>query len=534
MLNRNEHKPITFEDKINVAKFNERLSEIGLLSADGYSDYHIWDYKPPKARGQQPIYYICRAARGVCPVCGTPYAADAIEASTESTIQHYRKIKKCGKVCFEPVTLQLLRNRWRCYSCYRKTKKYNARWDDNSSLVASGEGLSKKCKEFIQIQSLRMEHKKLAEIFCVSEELIKKLFLSEVKKFDCERAWDAISTLGIYTVTLNIQGKTQPYCLCSNEKDAKLIELFPWSSKTSANEFLGHLQKEHISRVLVSVDSKAYSFARTNFPFSTILVDGIDVKSRLLKGLDEVKQEPENAESPEFPYLRRHWKDLDHSEPLDNSTKTAQAISHLRKSFPRIDYAYALKESGYKIYRIKQHQFKAVNDWINLDKHELRPFLTLQREMKARQCEVVDFAEKYAREDRAQYERLLNAAKSPMRTYYQSENKIVISDKSIRAAKFNTIRGKMLYGTAIIYNAAYKEYENGFLYDATYFDNELVDCIYESQENGQGKITLDNFGIPLNAYPALLDNMRKNEEKIIECSSLVRVQQTVTIKVDNN
>lgn len=134
MLNRNEHKPITFEDKINVAKFNERLSEIGLLSADGYSDYHIWDYKPPKARGQQPIYYICRAARGVCPVCGTPYAADAIEASTESTIQHYRKIKKCGKVCFEPVTLQLLRNRWRCYSCYRKTKKYNARWDDNSSV----------------------------------------------------------------------------------------------------------------------------------------------------------------------------------------------------------------------------------------------------------------------------------------------------------------------------------------------------------------------------------------------------------------
>ena len=113
-----------------------------------------------------------------------------------------------------------------------------------------------------------------------------------------------------------------------------LIELFAYEDKEAAANFLSKLKnKQNIQRVFISIDSAAFNFAKTNFPIKTIMVDRLDVRKRLLNGLETVKKG--NDDSQDFPILRRHWKLLKNvEEAIPANSKDYVFLKEVLNAFP--------------------------------------------------------------------------------------------------------------------------------------------------------------------------------------------------------
>ena len=110
--------------------------------------------------------------------------------------------------------------------------------------------LTLQVKEHLGQQAMHMEINTLAEIFDISPHTVDKCFDKAVDKYDKERDWDNISTLGLYTITLNVQGQQADCCLCANVDTEKLIEFFPYEDTKAAEAFLSKLKnKQNIQRV---------------------------------------------------------------------------------------------------------------------------------------------------------------------------------------------------------------------------------------------------------------------------------------------
>lgn len=498
----------------DTAKYNARLKEIDLPD-----DYAIYGYEPSSGR-KPAAYWVCKQSVGECPECGTPYLEDAIASVSESKLTHYCRVEiphEGRKPTYEihPATLYLRRIRWLCYNCYSEQKTYNARMQDDSKLVdKEDKKLTLQVKEHLGQQAMHMEINTLAEIFDISPHTVDKCFDKAVDKYDKERDWDNISTLGLYTITLNVQGQQADCCLCANVDTEKLIEFFPYEDTKAAEAFLSKLKnKQNIQRVFTSIDSAAFDFAKTNFPIETIMVDRLDVRKRLLNGLETVKKG--NDDSKNYPLLRRNWTLLDNDdEAIPTNSKDYILLKKVLDAFPRIGVAYWLKEAGMDIYRKLAGQCKLVNDWILSDKHNILPYEQLQQCMTQAKEPVVRFAEQYNGVDRSRYEKAILAAEKPLMNCAKSNEKSK-SARWSRAASFKKIRARVLYGAAMMANyfAAQepngKSHEECAIHGVMYFTT--VDRIITAKINIPAvetdvapEIYLHNFGIPLSIYPNLL------------------------------
>lgn len=498
----------------DTAKYNARLKEIDLPD-----DYAIYGYEPSSGR-KPAAYWVCKQSVGECPECGTPYLEDAIASVSESKLTHYCRVEiphEGRKPNYEihPATLYLRRIRWLCYNCYSEQKTYNARMQDDSKLVdKEDKKLTLQVKEHLGQQAMHMEINTLAEIFDISPHTVDKCFDKAVDKYDKERDWDNISTLGLYTITLNVQGQQADCCLCANVDTEKLIEFFPYEDTKAAEAFLSKLKnKQNIQRVFTSIDSAAFDFAKTNFPIETIMVDRLDVRKRLLNGLETVKKG--NDDSKNYPLLRRNWTLLDNDdEAIPTNSKDYILLKKVLDAFPRIGVAYWLKEAGMDIYRKLAGQCKLVNDWILSDKHNILPYEQLQQCMTQAKEPVVRFAEQYNGVDRSRYEKAILAAEKPLMNCAKSNEKSK-SARWSRAASFKKIRARVLYGAAMMANyfAAQepneKSHEEYAIHKEMYFTT--VDRITTAKINTPAvetdvapEIYLHNFGIPLSIYPNLL------------------------------
>lgn len=498
----------------DTAKYNARLKEIDLPD-----DYAIYGYEPSSGR-KPAAYWVCKQSVGECPECGTPYLEDAIASVSESKLTHYCRVEiphEGRKPTYEihPATLYLRRIRWLCYNCYSEQKTYNARMQDDSKLVdKEDKKLTLQVKEHLGQQAMHMEINTLAEIFDISPHTVDKCFDKAVDKYDKERDWDNISTLGLYTITLNVQGQQADCCLCANVDTEKLIEFFPYEDTKAAEAFLSKLKnKQNIQRVFTSIDSAAFDFAKTNFPIETIMVDRLDVRKRLLNGLETVKKG--NDDSKNYPLLRRNWTLLDNDdEAIPTNSKDYILLKKVLDAFPRIGVAYWLKEAGMDIYRKLAGQCKLVNDWILSDKHNILPYEQLQQCMTQAKEPVVRFAEQYNGVDRSRYEKAILAAEKPLMNCAKSNEKSK-SARWSRAASFKKIRARVLYGAAMMANyfAAQeqneKSHEEYAIHKGMYFTT--VDRITTAKINTPAvetdvapEIYLHNFGIPLSIYPNLL------------------------------
>ena len=498
----------------DTAKYNARLKEIDL--PDGYA---VYGYEPSKG-GIPAAYWVCKQGVGKCPECHKPYLEDAIASVSESKLTHYCRVEiphEGRKPTYEihPATLYLRRIRWLCYNCYSEQKTYNARMQDDSKLVdKEDKKLTLQVKEHLGQQAMHMEISTLAEIFDVSPHTVDKCFDKAVDKYDKERDWDNISTLGLYTITLNVQGQQADCCLCANVDTEKLIEFFPYEDTKAAKAFLSKLKnKQNIQRVFTSIDSAAFDFAKTNFPVETIMVDRLDVRKRLLNGLETVKKG--NDDSKNYPLLRRNWTLLDNDdEAIPTNSKDYILLKKVLDAFPRIGVAYGLKEAGMDIYRKLAGQCKLVNDWILSDKHNILPYEQLQQYMTQAKEPVVRFAEQYNGVDRSRYEKAILAAEKPLMDCVKSNEKSK-SARWSRAASFKKIRARVLYGAAMMANyfAAQepneKSHEEYAIHKGMYFTT--VDRITTANINTPAvktdvvpEIYLHNFGIPLSIYPNLL------------------------------
>lgn len=498
----------------DTAKYNARLKEIDLPD-----DYAIYGYEPSSGR-KPAAYWVCKQSVGECPECGTPYLEDAIASVSESKLTHYCRVEiphEGRKPTYEihPATLYLRRIRWLCYNCYSEQKTYNARMQDDSKLVdKEDKKLTLQVKEHLGQQAMHMEINTLAEIFDISPHTVDKCFDKAVDKYDKERDWDNISTLGLYTITLNVQGQQADCCLCANVDTEKLIEFFPYEDTKAAEAFLSKLKnKQNIQRVFTSIDSAAFDFAKTNFPIETIMVDRLDVRKRLLNGLETVKKG--NDDSKNYPLLRRNWTLLDNDdEAIPTNSKDYILLKKVLDAFPRIGVAYWLKEAGMDIYRKLAGQCKLVNDWILSDKHNILPYEQLQQCMTQAKEPVVRFAEQYNGVDRSRYEKAILAAEKPLMNSAKSNEKSK-SARWSRAASFKKIRARVLYGAAMMANyfAAQepneKSHEEYAIHKEMYFTT--VDRITTAKINTPAvetdvapEIYLHNFGIPLSIYPNLL------------------------------
>ena len=498
----------------DTAKYNARLKEIDLPD-----DYAVYGYEPSKG-GIPAAYWVCKQSVGKCPECHTRYLENAIASVSESKLTHYCRVEiphKGRKPTYEihPATLYLRRIRWLCYNCYSKQKTYNARMQDDSKLVdKEDKKLTLQVKEHLGQQAMHMEINTLAEIFDISPHTVDKCFDKAVDKYDKERDWDNISTLGLYTITLNVQGQQADCCLCANMDTEKLIEFFPYEDTKAAEAFLSKLKnKQNIQRVFTSIDSAAFDFAKTNFPIETIMVDRLDVRKRLLNGLETVKKS--NDDSKNYPLLRRNWTLLDNDdEAIPTNSKDYILLKKVLDAFPRIGVAYWLKEAGMDIYRKLAGQCKLVNDWILSDKHNILPYEQLQQCMTQAKEPVVRFAEQYNGVDRSRYEKAILAAEKPLMSCAKS-NKKSKSARWSRAASFKKIRARVLYGAAMMANyfAAQepneKSHEEYAIHKEMYFTT--VDRITTAKINTPAvetdvalEIYLHNFGIPLSIYPNLL------------------------------
>lgn len=498
----------------DTAKYNARLKEIDLPD-----DYAIYGYEPSSGR-KPAAYWVCKQSVGECPECGTPYLEDAIASVSESKLTHYCRVEiphEGRKPTYEihPATLYLRRIRWLCYNCYSEQKTYNARMQDDSKLVdKEDKKLTLQVKEHLGQQAMHMKINTLAEIFDISPHTVDKCFDKAVDKYDKERDWDNISTLGLYTITLNVQGQQADCCLCANVDTEKLIEFFPYEDTKAAEAFLSKLKnKQNIQRVFTSIDSAAFDFAKTNFPIETIMVDRLDVRKRLLNGLETVKKG--NDDSKNYPLLRRNWTLLDNDdEAIPTNSKDYILLKKVLDVFPRIGVAYWLKEAGMDIYRKLAGQCKLVNDWILSDKHNILPYEQLQQCMTQAKEPVVRFAEQYNGVDRSRYEKAILAAEKPLMNCAKSNEKSK-SARWSRAASFKKIRARVLYGAAMMANyfAAQepneKSHEEYAIHKEMYFTT--VGRITTANINTPAvktdvvpEIYLHNFGIPLSIYPNLL------------------------------
>ena len=407
----------------DTAKYNARLKEIDLPD-----DYAVYGYEPSKG-GIPAAYWVCKQSVGKCPECHTRYLENAIASVSESKLTHYCRVEiphEGRKPTYEihPATLYLRRIRWLCYNCYSKQKTYNARMQDDSKLVdKEDKKLTLQVKEHLGQQAMHMEINTLAEIFDISPHTVDKCFDKAVDKYDKERDWDNISTLGLYTITLNVQGQQADCCLCANVDTEKLIEFFLYEDTKAAEAFLSKLKnKQNIQRVFTSIDSAAFDFAKTNFPIETIMVDRLNVRKRLLNGLETVKKG--NDDSKNYPLLRRNWTLLDNDdEAIPTNSKDYILLKKVLDAFPRIGVAYWLKEAGMDIYRKLAGQCKLVNDWILSDKHNILPYEQLQQCMTQAKEPLVRFAEQYNGVDRSRYEKAILAAEKPLMNCAKSNEK---------------------------------------------------------------------------------------------------------------
>lgn len=498
----------------DTAKYNARLKEIDLPD-----DYAVYGYEPSKG-GIPAAYWVCKQGVGQCPECHKPYLEDAIASVSESKLTHYCRVEiphEGRKPTYEihPATLYLRRIRWLCYNCYSEQKTYNARMQDDSKLVdKEDKKLTLQVKEHLGQQAMHMEINTLAEIFDISPHTVDKCFDKAVDKYDKERDWDNISTLGLYTITLNVQGQQADCCLCANVDTEKLIEFFPYEDTKAAKAFLSKLKnKQNIQRVFTSIDSAAFNFAKTNFPIETIMVDRLDVRKRLLNGLETVKKG--NDDSKNYPLLRRNWTLLDNDdEAIPTNSKDYILLKKVLDAFPRIGVAYGLKEAGMDIYRKTTGQCKLVNDWISSDKYNILRYEQLEQYMIQAQEPVVRFAVQYNGVDRGRYEKAILAAEKPLMDCVKSNEKSK-SARWSRAASFKKIRARVLYGAAMMANyfAAQepneKSHEEYAIHKGMYFTT--VDRITTAKINTPAlktdavpEIYLHNFGIPLSIYPNLL------------------------------
>ena len=511
MATASKYSPKSFAEKVKIARYNTRLKEIGLLPMDGTPEYHIWNYEEA-TNGRVARYSICRSEVGRCPVCGAPYAIDAVAEEKEVELTHYRQYTdRMGKVQFEPVALILTRNRWKCLSCYDKIKKYNARWDNNTSLVEGHDRITIACKKLIAEQSLRMEQKALADIFGISEDKVKSLMMSEIQRLDALRYWDNIGVLGLYSITLGTKDKTT-YCLCTDVEKETFVEFFSWADDKASKAFLKCLvKKTDIKQVLTSIDATAVDFAKSNFPDAEILVDQVDVKERLLDALhcirhDEILRLPE----PIRKQLQVFWPSLDKDERLLPGGKDMLNVRRVKSHAPNIGLAYDLKESGYEIYRQSTGQAQLVEDWVNADKHGFQAFETLENQMRAEKQPVIDFAVQNYGADRSLYEASLKKVREPVWNYLQLEfsDAAKRSAKGSRAVSAATMRGKILYGAAAYYNQEQKMTQKAShsLSDAIGVMDKMS-VIYDATRTVRQKATPQNFGIPLSFLPMALERL---------------------------
>lgn len=498
----------------DTAKYNARLRELDL--PDGYA---VYDYE--RAKGGQPAaYWVCKQGIGKCPDCGAPYKVDAIASVMESKLTHYCRVAiphEGKKPTYEiaPATIYLRRIRWRCYSCYSKRGTYNAKMQDDSHLVDKADKkLTLQLKKYLGQQAMRIEANALAEIFDISPHTVKRCFDKALAEYDAKRDWDNISTLGLYTIELNVQGQQTNFCLCADVDAESLIELFPYEDTKAVANFLNSLKnKQNIRRVITSIDGAAYNFAKTNFPGVSIMVDRLDVRKRLLNGLESVKKG--NDSSPDFPKLRRNWKLLDNVEKaIPANSKDYDFLTDVLMAFPRVGAAYWLKEAGMDIYRKPTGQSKLVNDWILSDKCNILPYEQLEQCMIQAQEPVVRFAEQYNGVDRSRYEEAVLAAEPPLINYIG----LTGTSKSAlwsRAASLQTIRAHTLYGAAMMANyfaAQERDEESHYEYKVS---KAMCFMTLSSQTTASSntavvetdtvpEICLHNFRIPLSVYPTLL------------------------------
>lgn len=491
----------------DTAKYNARLKEIDLPD-----DYAIYGYEPSSGR-KPAAYWVCKQSVGECPECGTPYLEDAIASVSESKLTHYCRVAiphEGEKPTYDihPATLYLRRIRWMCYNCYSKLKTYNAKMQDDSQLVDEKDRkLTLQLKKYLGQQAMHMEINTLAEIFDISPHTVKKCFDKALAEYEKRRNWDDISTLGLYTVTLNVQGQQTNFCLCADVDTESLIELFAYEDKEAAANFLSKLKnKQNIQRVFISIDSAAFNFAKTNFPIKTIMVDRLDVRKRLLNGLETVKKG--NDDSQDFPILRRHWKLLKNvEEAIPANSKDYVFLKEVLNAFPHVGDAYWLKEAGMDIYRKTTGQCKLVSDWISSDKYNILPYEQLEQYMIQAQEPVVRFAVQYNGVDRSRYEKAILEAESPLINYVG----LTSASKSAlwsRAASFKIIRARVLYGAAMMANyfAAQepneKSHEEYAIHEAMCFATKTFKTIAKINEpvveaETTQEIYLHNFKIPL-------------------------------------
>ena len=499
----------------DTAKYTARLKEIDLPD-----DYAIYGYEPSSGR-KPAAYWVCKQSIGECPECGTPYLEDAIASVSESKLTHYCRVAiphEGEKPTYDihPATLYLRRIRWMCYNCYSKLKTYNAKMQDDSQLVDEKDRkLTLQLKKYLGQQAMHMEINTLAEIFDISPHTVKNCFDKALAEYEKRRNWDDISTLGLYTVTLNVQGQQTNFCLCADVDTESLIELFAYEDKEAAANFLSKLKnKQNIQHVFISIDSAAFNFAKTNFPIKTIMVDRLDVRKRLLNGLETVKKG--NDDSQDFPILRRHWKLLKNvEEAIPANSKDYVFLKEVLNAFPHVGDAYWLKEAGMDIYRKTTGQCKLVNDWISSDKYNILPYEQLEQYMIQAQEPVVRFAVQYNGVDRNRYEKAILEAESPLINYVG----LTGASKSAlwsRAASFKMIRARVLYGAAMMANyfAAQepneKSHEEYAIHEAMCFATETFKTIAKIntpavKTEAVPEIYLHNFRIPLSIYPTLLN-----------------------------
>lgn len=494
----------------DYVQYKARTKELALPN-----DYKVYHYEP--ATGDQTAaYWVGKCTVDKCPVCGTPYPSKAAAELAESKLTHYIMVERDGgRPEISPVTIYLRRIRWRCYECYKERGTYNASMQDDSKITDGNGKTTIQLNAFLGKQAMHIAAKPLAEYFDVAVNTIKKCFDDEVERCDKVRNWDNIRTLGLYTIKLNVKGQETTNCLCTNFETEELIELFRYDNAEESVNFLKSLKdKQAIDTVITSVDGAAYHFATQNFPKAKIMVDRVDIRKRLLDGLETVKKG--NSSSPNFPLLRSNWTLLDGIEATPEDSPNGILLARVLEKFPRVRVAYHIKEDGMEIYRHKTDQRQRVDNWIFCDKHEILPYEQLEQCMLVAKEPVIAFAEKYNGVDRNEYEKDVLDAQEPLVRYTDvtcSEE----SASSSRAALWKTVRAHALYGAAMMVNyaGAQKRKKKSRMRDETFAMNfatqmkKMPDKAVTSETIEPDEIPdiyLHNFGIPLSIYPALISN----------------------------
>ena len=494
----------------DYVQYKARTKELALPN-----DYKVYRYEP--ATGDQTAaYWVGKCTVDKCPVCGTPYPSKAAAELAESKLTHYIMVERDGgRPEISPVTLYLRRIRWRCYECYKERGTYNASMQDDSKITDGNGKTTIQLNKFLGKQAMHIAAKPLAEYFDVAVNTVKKCFDDEVERCDKARNWDNIRTLGLYTIKLNVKGQETTNCLCTNFETEELIELFRYDNTEEAVNFLKSLKdKQAIDTVITSVDGAAYHFATQNFPKAKIMVDRVDIRKRLLDGLETVKKG--NSGSPNFPLLRSNWTLLDEIEATPEDSPNGILLARVLEKFPRVRVGYQIKEGGMEIYRHRTGQRQRVDDWIFCDKHAILPYEQLEQCMLVAKEPVIAFAEKYNGVDRNEYEKDVLDAQEPLVRYTDLTCEEE-SASSSRAALWKTVRAHALYGAAMMVNyaGAQKRKKKSRMRDEAFAMNFATSMKKVSDKAATSEtiesdeipdIYLHNFGIPLSIYPALISN----------------------------